>query len=258
MNKEKKIIFVFTTFMIFLIGCNFLLPKVSYIENERRYAEEVENLSVASVLDGSFMASFEKNKVDLFPFRNQWQNLKKMWCYEILHQKDVNGVFKEEEHLFKIDYPYSQKSVETIAKKLKEIFVKNNVQSDSVYYSLIPDKGWYASSSALKYNFYKMEKDYRREMVGTYIPIVNQLSLDSFYKTDPHWKQEKLGSVVKTFSKEMNFSTSHSFTSLKKVKDDFAGVYAGQYGRKSELDSMYCVDESDFKNYKVYDWQSKK
>ena len=64
------------------------------------------------------------------------------------------------------------------------------------------------------------------KLYANYIDIFNTLSIENYYKTDTHWKQETLIDVANKFAHEMNFNISNFYQKEKITK--FLGVYAGQ------------------------------
>ena len=60
-----------------------------------------------------------------------------------------------------------------------------------------------------------------------YIDITENLSLEDYYKTDTHWKQENLVDVAEVLCGKMGTSETQQYT--EKVLDkEFYGVYYGQ------------------------------
>ena len=43
-----------------------------------------------------------------------------------------------------------------------------------------------------------------------YINIFDKLTLDNYYKTDTHWKQEDLFNVANTIANQMNFDITNN------------------------------------------------
>ena len=89
-----------------------------------------------------------------------------------------------------------------------------------------------------------------------YINIFDLLSLDNYYKTDTHWKQETLIDIAKKFASEMNFTISDNYKVEKVV--DFLGVYAGQLPIKNDYESINILVSDSTKNSKVYNYENNK
>jgi len=86
------------------------------------------------------------------------------------------------------------------------------VVPSKAYYSEEGDGGEYARISALL-------KEKMTNM--TFVDLTAALSADSYYTTDPHWKQEKLSDTVKALGEAMSFvvseteQTAHTFDSFR-------------------------------------------
>jgi len=105
------------------------------------------------------------------------------------------------------------------------------VVPSKAYYSAEGDGGEYDRVSALL----------KEKMTGmTFIDLTASLSADSYYATDPHWKQESLGETVKALGEAMSFTvekteqTPHTF-------DSFRG-YDSRAGAGGEETLTYLTD----------------
>ena len=86
-----------------------------------------------------------------------------------------------------------------------------------------------------------------------YIDITNALSIEDYYKTDLHWKQENLGNVIDVLSKEMNFQTKINLDNYtKNVKEPFYGVYYGQSALNIKPDRMIYLTNEAMKDITVF------
>ena len=85
-----------------------------------------------------------------------------------------------------------------------------------------------------------------------YIDIFNELSLEDYYKTDTHWREERLFKVVNKLSKEMNFNITNNY-SFKRISD-FNGTYSSRIVRKDIKDEIYILDNVNDIN--VYNYET--
>ena len=92
---------------------------------------------------------------------------------------------------------------------------------------VIPDKNYYLKDK----NFLQIDYDYLYKEINkldmTQIDIRNIMSLNDYYETDTHWKQENLDKVVKQMSTVMNFKYKE-IDYKKNTYDKFYGVYYGE------------------------------
>lgn len=115
------------------------------------------------------------------------------------------------------------KKIETLAKKYSS--------DNSIYYSIIPSKSYFINDN-LKYPFdyNKMFEILNSNILSAeYIDITNALSLDDYYITDPHWKQESLFDVVSIFGENLGFDIAPSL-----YTENFAEDFKGQHGYNKE------------------------
>ena len=68
-------------------------PSQELSESERRKLAQFPELSVTSLVTGSFMSKFEDYTLDQFPLRDTVRQLKSLFHYHILGQKDNNGIY---------------------------------------------------------------------------------------------------------------------------------------------------------------------
>lgn len=116
--------------------------------------------------------------------------------------------------------------IDKINSLAKKYAVNNNV-----YYSVIPSKSYYINDNLkTPFDYKKMFKMLKDGITNAkYIDITSALTIDDYYITDPHWKQEKLSKVVDTLGDTMNFDVT--FTNYTyNIIDNFIG----QHGHNKE------------------------
>ena len=72
------------------------------------------------------------------------------------------------------------------------------------------------------------------------IDIRNTLSLEDYYETDTHWKQENLQNVVNTIQSNMNLDNNSANYVINNM-GDFYGAYYGQLSSNVKPDTLYTV-----------------
>ena len=82
------------------------------------------------------------------------------------------------------------------------------------------------------------------------------LTLNDYYRTDTHWKQENLGKVVDKLGKIMDFEINTNYT--KKYYEPFYGVYYGQSALKINPDKIIYLTNEVIENSKVYYFEDPK
>lgn len=93
------------------------------------------------------------------------------------------------------------------------------------------------------------------KLYANYIDIFNTLSIENYYKTDTHWKQETLIDVANKFAHEMNFNISNFYQKEKITK--FLGVYAVQLPIKNNYEDINILINDSINNSKIYNYETK-
>ena len=83
------------------------------------------------------------------------------------------------------------------------------------------------------------------------------LSLDDFYKTDTHWKQENIVDVAQVLCNGMGTSSTQQYTE-KTLDKEFYGVYYGQSALPLESETIKYLTNEAIENCVVYDYQNGK
>ena len=244
----KKIISI-VCFMLFIftfgIAC-FVKEPVQVLASERRKAAQLPEFSVEGIMDKSFFSGLEDFLADQFPLRDTFRSIKAAIQLKVLNQSDNNGIYTAEGHISELDCTLNETSVENAAKKLNDIYGKYiEGNGAKCYFSVVPDKNYYLAEKngypALDYG--RMIEIYTSGVENMkYIDIFDCLTLDNYYKTDSHWKQQEIGAVVEKLSTEMGFEAKPADYYTAEKLADFEGVYAPRLalgsGFKDEIITM--------------------
>lgn len=238
--KIKSLITVVLFAMLlgaFSVMCFFKAPG-DFSESERRPLEKLPEVSIESILSGKFMQSFEKYATDQVPFREALKSIKAGFVFNVINKKDNNGIFIHEGHLSKLDGEINEEMLKYAVDRflyIYESYLKD--KNMSIYLSVIPDKNYFLASGgypALDFDAL-VNKMQEKCPYMTYIDIAPLLSLDSYYKTDSHWKMEEIVPVGESLLAAMGNYSKAEYENLTLDKP-FLGVYAMQSSLKFEGD----------------------
>ena len=96
-----------------------------------------------------------------------------------------------------------------------------------------------------------------RTEFAKYIPIAEALSLEDYYKTDTHWRQEKIADVAQRLADGMGVTLASEYT--ENVLDHpFYGVYYGQSALPLPAEEIRYLTADFMKDCVVYDHQNGK
>ena len=250
-NKILSISFIIIIFSLSIISI--ILPDKDISETERRYLMHFPTLNIKTIFNGDFFEEFNTYTVEQFPFREIFIKIKGLATNKLFLKKEENGVFIKDGIFFEISSSINDKSIDYFLELVTKI--KNNFSSENIYYSIIPDKNYYTKEEIPKINYNELVETINQNLQDiTYINIFNKLSLDSYYKTDIHWKQEKIGEVVKTIALHMN-NEPIDIKYNKLTYDNFYGALYGKIPNNEKPDTItYLIDENTI-NTKVFDYE---
>ena len=233
MSKLKNILAVLLA-SLFLFGFsvwNLVLDDKNISESERRRLAQMPELTMDSVLSGDFMKEFESYTLDQFPLRDQFRTLKALTAYYPMAQKDNNKFYNLDGYIIKMEYPMDNDSIDHATSRFNLIFNKwlKDKKDLNIYLSIVPDKNYFVKDRGyLSMDYEKFVDTVKEDMpYATYIDIFPTLELSDYYKTDTHWRQERIVDTAKHLAQAMGVTLNGEYTT-EKADVPFYGVYHGQ------------------------------
>ena len=247
MRKMQKVFVIVFSMILFAVPVLFLLmPKQQYSAAERRKLKTVPAITTESILDKSYMQSLEEYFLDHFPFREQLRRIKAYYADDILQQKENNGNYVAGGYAGKLEYPLRESEVTKAADRMMSL--KQQYFPDArTYYAIVPDKNYYQAAAygypSMDYN--RLEEILQKKLTDmSQISLWDTLTIEDYYRTDTHWRQERLQTVVDRIGEQMDFSLDMGNMSVQSVYP-FYGVYYGQSALPLQPDTMYyCTSEA--------------
>ncbi len=252
--KQEITIYSFVLFMLGIMIMIILYPKKTVSESERRKLAARPVLTIESLLDKSFMEDTEAYLLDHFPFREKLRRIKAYFAYDVLMQKENNGIYVANGHASKLEYPLNEASIKRLAQKMtalkQQYFAEQNT-----WYAMIPDKNYYLAAvngypsidydlmvSSLYEELGKQDGEFQ------YIDIFSSLEIDDYYHTDTHWKQENLFDTAVCIADALGvkeyLNLQEANFEINKI-NDFYGVYYGQAALPMDPDTIsYLTNET--------------
>ena len=83
-----------------------------------------------------------------------------------------------------------------------------------------------------------------------YIDVTPMLSLDDYYKTDSHWRQENITDIADKIATEMGAQLPLEYTE-NTLANPFYGVYAGQSALPTKPDTIKYLTNDVMSKFKV-------
>ena len=254
--KNKILTILFCLFISIFFIFNIISKDIDISYAERRHLNKLPDHSVEAIMNGDFFNDFEKYATDQFVMRNSFRKFKAKFNFSALNMKDYNNLYIKDNYIYKIDYPLNNNQILKFTKKINYILNKTS-NNNHIYLSIIPDKNFYSQDNYLKIDYNKLIDTVKNNINNkiTYIDITKDLSLNNYYYTDIHWKQETLNDVVNTLSENMKFHISN-IKSKENIYKPFYGSYYGQLGLSNKTDTIIYKTNYLTKNAKVKDIES--
>ncbi len=258
--KNKIIAIVLVVLLFGLSFFAWVKPATEFSQSERRALAQFPKLSFNNIISGKFMKDFETYATEQFPLRDSFRTIKALTNFYVLGQSDNNNLFFKNGHIGKIEYPLNEESVTNAVKKFEKIKNKYLDGTDTkIYFSVIPDKNYYLiEGDYLSIDYEKMLSQIQSETeFMEYIDIKDLLTLDSFYKTDTHWRQEEIVPVAKEIAEKMGVQLNAEYK-VNTLDNDFYGVYHGQVALPVPPEEIKYLTNDILENAKVYNFDFQK
>ena len=262
---------------LILTGFTWFSSDQVYSFSERSYLDKFPELSVENILekgDNSFMSEFNSYTLDQFPLRDTFRQLKALFHLYALNQSDNNDKYIHDGYIAEmalLNETVFQKNLASI-QRIYEKYLKD-AKNCNVYMAVIPDKNYYlagpSSHMSLDYTdlFGRVEAN---APWATHISLLDKLDVTDFYRTDTHWRQEKLLDVAQKVANAMgNQGPEKEDFTVQKLEDTFYGVYYGQIALPVAGEDMFLLRSDVLDNCLVsydgaeavkgvYDWDRSK
>ena len=144
MNKTMQRVTA-AIFCLFIGGLgilHLLLPDGTISRAERRKLQQFPAVSSEALLSAEFSEDVEDYLLDQFPFRDSFRTLKAVWTYDLLGQKDNNGIYIAEGTASKLDATLDEKQLKLFTDKMNSLH-ETYFPDATVYTAVIPDKNYY-------------------------------------------------------------------------------------------------------------------
>ena len=245
-NNMNTIVTVVVLGIVFvsLTMASWLLPPQEFSDNARRKLTQRPKVSLDTMSDGSFMTEFEKYTLDQFPLRDQFRTLKAYTTYDVFGQLDNHDIYIQDGYAAKLEYPLQMDSLEHAADRFAYIYEKYLADKEmNIYLSIVPDKSYFLAEKHgyLSTDYEKLFHMMRNHMnYADYIDITGTLDITDYYKTDTHWRQEKLPETAAVLAEGMGTSISGAYTEYA-LDVPFYGVYYGQSALPLPPETLYYL-----------------
>lgn len=243
--KNKITTYLFITYIFIFSILGIIIKDETISKTERRKLQTFPQFTLTS----EYINKIDKYFLDHFPLRDNFRSIKANYNYLFLRKFDNNNIYLKNNYIFKSMYPTNKQSISNFINKIEQInsLLTNN---NKTYIMIIPDKNYYINDKT----FLQIDYDYLYNEINKLninsIDIRNILSLNDFYETDTHWRQENLTKVVKKMSEIMNFNYQEN-TYQENNYNNFYGVYYGESATNRQPETLTYLTNNELLNIKV-------
>lgn len=243
--------------------CAWFGPDKLQSDAERRQLKQKPEFSAEAVNNGTYMKEFESYSLDQFPLRDGFRQIKALFHNYVMNYSDNNDLYIEKGYIVKQEYPLNTESVTHAVNRFNNVYAQmlrdNNCR---VFLSVVPDKGYYLGeeSGHLTPDYEAMIRQLQEGMPwATYIDITDTLSIEDYYRTDTHWRQEKLLPAAKRLCQAMGVKepVDADYT-VTAVDRPFYGVYYGQAALPVKAETLYYLYSEELSYCQVMDYEINK
>lgn len=244
-----------------LTGFAWFSPAKDISEAERRPLDQFPELTADTLLSGKFMSAFEDYTLDQFPARDTFRQLKSLFHYYVLNQKDNNDIYIADGYAAKLDYPLNTEALTYATGRLNWIYENYLKDTGSnVFFAAVPDKGYYlAAPNGYPTPDYNAMFDLLQQQMpwATHIDITDKLEISDYYYTDTHWRQENLLDAATTILEAMDMPGPQAEEFTKTAIDrPFYGVYYGQAALPMDAETLYIMESQRLSGCRVYNYET--
>ncbi len=256
MTDRKKHIAVLLSFVLvlgLLSGACLLQKPAAVSDSERRPLAQMPEFSVETLLNGKFFADFETYTTDQFPLRDVFRQVKAWVQTKLLGRKDNNGYYEVDGYLSKLDGTLNKDSIAHAAERMKYLyntyFAKGN---HNIAYGIVPDKNYFLAAQngypAMDYD--ALRAMMRDELGGVMqeIDLFSALTIEDYYRTDTHWRQERLDKAVQEVARTLGITDRLSEQYTQQALSPFYGVYSGQSALPCAPETLYYLTNETLDN----------
>lgn len=279
MNRLREVMLTVCFLVVILVGSLLCLvhQPVAASEPERRPLTQMPEFGWGTVASGVFFSDFDKYATDQFPARDGFRSLKAHFQLGILRTRENNGLAVEDGYIAKVGTTLNEVSLRNAAEKFGYIYQNYLAEADTRNFMVIvPDKSWYF---AAEYGYPAVDSlgiaQYMAEKLPEFqaIDIFDELSLADYYRTDTHWRQERILPVAEKILAAMRDGVNDDIDVNNDINDDkdknaedyvvheyypFYGVYCGQSALNPEADTIYYLTNEVLDGCTVYDYETKR
>lgn len=259
-HKENRLLIgcVAVLFAVLTLASWLHAPQKLSLSERRRLAQKPK-LTIQGLLNGSYMDAFDAYAQDQFPMRDALRTLKAVTDRTLLGRLDSHDIYLYDGYAAKIDATFSRDCIDYAAKRFNWINERYLAPADCrVWVSVVPDKSCFLAEKVdcPRFDSQELVTALTEQMpYAEYINIFPTLTYQHYYRTDTHWRQEKIKPVADTIATALGVSLFGSYEQ-KTLDVPFRGVYAGQSALNLDAEPLVYLENETLQQCTVYNWET--
>ena len=254
---QKKIIIGVFIFFILIFGIAGLFNQAEVSFSERRKLAAMPKIVEKGKLNQDYFEELDKYLTDHFVGRDEFRQIKAYFNNEIFRLSDNNNIFIKDDKIFEMDAQIDEKSIAHLADLTASVNEKYFLGQD-IYYALVPRKNDYLiNDQHPDFNYQDFYNQLANQLKNPLINLYDKLDINSYYRTDIHWRMDKIENVAKYLVESMGDTYVH----LDYEAKYFEPFYGALYGKAASFvkpDQLVYLDSSLFNDVSVYSYEKQK
>lgn len=261
-TRQILVCAVFGAMLVITAATLLLRPAQAVSREERRALAQLEPYADWTPTGGQkktlagYFAQLETVCLDQFPARQRLRQLRSFSKLHLFFQRDAGGYYEAGGSIGKIEDALHEKAVSDALGALQKLD-EGLFSPARRYYAIIPDKSYYLAAAngypAMDYAALFAMADAALGQTCEKIALAPLLSADSYYATDPHWRQEEILPVADAILEKMGASPLASGVLWQtSTLSPFYGAYYGHSAIGVQPDSLQYLRIPAFADVTVY------
>ncbi len=248
--KKISVVVIFALFILGFAVAHWLLPDRALSDTERRALAQAPEFSSQKVFDGSYSSELETYLLEQFPLRDSFRGIKTVLNTHLWQMKNTNDYYYADGHWMELEKELEPSQVTFAIDKFNKL-LDDHPQIENAFYSVIPDKNYFLAEPngypVMDYEeLYNMCTDIKAEEID----LRPTLSLDDYYRTDSHWRQERLLDTADALCNAMGAPKAQYYTTH--TLENFSGVYADHTAYPFITEELTYLQNESTKNAIVH------
>ena len=263
MEKFKGIL-LSAVFLLTLFGGGaafFLSPGQDYSETERRMLASAPKAGAGPVLDGSFFDDLNSWMTERFPGRDNFRTLNTLWSKKVLRQVESDGYVQVDGSIIRLEKKVNDESLRYAQERFLALYdTLLSGTGCSIYAAMVPEKSYFLASAGYPVMDYdEMESRFDAAVPGARsVSLVEALSLESYFLTDSHWRQDRIIPAANALLAAMGAGEVPDTEDFSTAGfSPFYGVYAGQSALHPEPEEIRWYTGGYLESLRAVDGQTR-